>query len=58
MDIDNLLNAEAVADMLGVSTKTLSRWARTRKGPPRVKIGRKVLYRCASVSTWLVQQED
>lgn len=54
---DDFMFAAEVAERLEVSNRTLSRWALLRKGPPRVKIGRKVLYRRASFNAWLDQME-
>ncbi|MDA7423064.1 helix-turn-helix domain-containing protein [Tritonibacter multivorans] len=45
------------AKLLGVSTRTLSRWHTLRVGPARCKIGRKVLYRREAVNVWLAQNE-
>ena len=49
----DLLSASEVAVFLGVSRRTLSRWNRLRKGPPRVKVGRFMFYRQASLNEWL-----
>jgi hypothetical protein len=42
-----------LADALKISERTLWRWHRLRVGPPRVVVGRKILYRLESVSAWL-----
>lgn len=47
-----------VAHLLGVSPSTLNRWGRLRKGPPRIKIGRRSLYRRDRLRTWLIAQEE
>jgi excisionase family DNA binding protein len=52
----NMTPTEA-AKLLGVSTRTLSRWHALRVGPARCKIGRKVLYRREAVNAWLAQNE-
>lgn len=52
----NMTPTEA-AELLGVSTRTLSRWHALRVGPARCKIGRKVLYRREAVNVWLAQNE-
>ena len=46
-----------LAERLEISERTLSRWARLRKGPPRIKIGKRVLYRTAAVKDWLKNKE-
>jgi len=53
-----LLLASETADLLGVSRRTLSRWARLRKGPPRVKVGRSIYYRRAAIHDWLKSIEE
>lgn len=51
------LTPTEVAELLGVSTRTLSRWHALRMGPPRSKVGRTVLYRKAAVDDWLKANE-
>jgi excisionase family DNA binding protein len=46
-----------VAELLGVSQRTLSRWHALRVGPPRCKVGRTVLYRKPAVDAWLEKNE-
>lgn len=46
-----------LAELLGLSPSTLQRWHRQRKGPPRIKIGRRAFYRKKAVDAWLLQQE-
>lgn len=46
-----------VAQMLGISTRTLNRWHALRFGPPRCKIGRVVLYRKSAILAWLEANE-
>lgn len=47
-----------LARLLGVSPRTIDRWHAKRIGPPRVKIGKQVLYRHESVREWLMAQES
>jgi predicted site-specific integrase-resolvase len=49
---------QEVAEFLDVSTRTLSRWAREGKGPPRLKIGRRVIYKSSSLHGWLTGSEE
>lgn len=51
------LTSDEVSDWLKVSRRTLHRWARLRKGPPSMKIGRAVYYRRAAVERWLLSLE-
>ena len=51
------LSREELAEELGVAPSTLGRWATERRGPPLVKVGRRVFYRRSSVRKWLVKRE-
>jgi predicted DNA-binding transcriptional regulator AlpA len=51
-----LLDARAVARWLDVSARTLAAWRLRRQGPPYVRVGRLVRYRCADVETWILRQ--
>jgi hypothetical protein len=51
------LNEDEVCALLHVTPRTLENWYGKRLGPPRVKIGRTVLYRVASLMSWLVVHE-
>ena len=41
------------AEMMGVTDRTLLRWHRESKGPPRRYTGRSVYYRIADIEAWL-----
>jgi predicted DNA-binding transcriptional regulator AlpA len=43
---------------LGISTRTLDRMEVARTGPPKTKIGKRVLYRKDSVRSWLASNEQ
>ena len=47
-----------IAELIGVSPRTLDRWWNERRGPPRVKLGHKVLYHRPSVLDWVKAQEQ
>jgi excisionase family DNA binding protein len=51
------LTTSEVAEILGVSERTLNRWHSLRQGPPRCKIGRAVRYLADSVASWMASQE-
>lgn len=51
------LTKEQLAQQLGISPRTLARWELLRQGPPRVALGRTVLYRVESVHQWLAAKE-
>jgi DNA-binding transcriptional MerR regulator len=55
--LNDWINREELAGQLSVTTDTLARWATLGIGPPRVRIGRRVLYRRASVEKWLAEME-
>lgn len=54
----DLVPGEQIANELGISERTLLRWAQSRKGPPRIKVGRSVFYRRSSVEAWLATLEQ
>jgi predicted DNA-binding transcriptional regulator AlpA len=55
--LDGYLRREELAQQLGLSPRTIDRWEALRKGPPRVCVGRTVLYNVDSVREWLQSQE-
>ena len=57
MEVSNHLKPADVAALLGVSSRTLSRWHALRVGPARCKLGRTVLYRRTAVEAWLESNE-
>jgi hypothetical protein len=52
------ISREQLAGELGIATDTLARWEARQLGPPCTRIGRKVLYRRASVQAWISAQEQ
>ena len=52
------LDEATAAAQLGKKVQTLRKWAVQRKGPPRVKVGKRVLYREEALRAWLVAQES
>ena len=53
----DILSVEQVAALLGVDPRTLRRRHAEGMGPPRIKIGRKVVYLRASLIAWLRDRE-
>jgi hypothetical protein len=51
------LTREELAAELRRNPRTLDRWNVLGMGPPRTFVGRKILYRRASVQKWLAAQE-
>ena len=51
------LRREELARQFGLSPRTIDRWEALRKGPPRVCIGRTILYQVESVRDWLRSNE-
>lgn len=47
-----------LASQLNTSVRTLARWDVLRIGPPKVTVGRKILYRRDSVHKWLESREQ
>jgi hypothetical protein len=56
--LSEFLTREELAAELRRNKRTLDRWAVLGMGPPRTYVGRKILYRRASVQKWLVGQEQ
>jgi hypothetical protein len=46
-----------LARMLGVTPRTLFRWDERRIGPPKIKVGKRVLYDLAKIPGWLEEHE-
>jgi hypothetical protein len=55
--LSEFFTKEELAAELRRNPRTLDRWEVLGMGPPRTRVGRKVLYRRASVQKWLVAQE-
>lgn len=55
--LDDYMTREQLAVEIGLQPKTLAKWANMRKGPPLVKVGRKVFYRKDAVQAWLKSNE-
>lgn len=53
-----LVRAESLAQELGISLRTLSRWNIRRTGPPRTCIGRSVFYDIVAVREWLSSRRE
>ena len=54
----DFLTKEELAAELQRNPRTLDRWEVLGMGPPRTRVGRKVLYRRVSVQKWLASQEQ
>jgi hypothetical protein len=50
-------SAQRVASMLGISPRTLSRWAAVGNGPPKIKLGKKVMFDVVKLSDWVASRE-
>jgi hypothetical protein len=55
--LSEFLTKEQLAAELRRSPRTLDRWEVLGMGPPRTRIGRKILYRRASLHKWLTACE-
>ena len=51
------VTAGILAEMLGVTARTLCRWDAARTGPPKIKIGKLVLFNLAKLPGWLARYE-
>jgi predicted DNA-binding transcriptional regulator AlpA len=52
------LRRDELAQALGISPRTIDRWQALREGPPRVHVGRTILYNIESVRDWLRSREQ
>ena len=55
--LEGYLRPPQLAERLGVSLRTLSRWHAERTGPPRITKGRLALYRLEALHQWLEANE-
>jgi hypothetical protein len=51
------ITAERLASMLSVTERTLARWNAARIGPPKISIGKTVLYDVSKLPAWLASRE-
>lgn len=56
MEVPELMTAQQVARLLGVSTETLRKWRAKRKCLPYVRVGRHIRYRAADVAAFVEQR--
>jgi hypothetical protein len=54
--LDGYMDDDECADQLRVRTITLAKWRWQRKGPPFIKLGRKILYDRVLVKNWVAAQ--
>lgn len=54
---EGLLSASEAAALLGLSLKTLEKWRSEGKGPPVIRLGRRVAYSRRAIVQWLESQE-
>jgi hypothetical protein len=55
--LNGCISREDLANELGRSVRTLDRWHQERLGPPRIKIGKLIVYRKTAVLDWLNNNE-
>lgn len=53
-----LASEDEMAAMLQVSHETLATWRTKRRGPPHIKLGKKVFYCIADFSKWVMQEVE
>jgi predicted DNA-binding transcriptional regulator AlpA len=58
LDLDDYLRRDELATHLGGCVRTIDRWDVEGKGPPRISIGRTILYSVSSVRAWLLSKEQ
>jgi len=55
--LENYYTEKEIADFLGKSIFSLRADASRRKGAPRTKIGRRILYKKTSFEKWVLEKE-
>ncbi len=55
--LEGFISREQLAQQFGLSLRTIDRWEALHKGPPRLCVGRTVLYNVESVREWLMLRE-
>jgi predicted DNA-binding transcriptional regulator AlpA len=55
--LEGFLRREELAQQFGLSPRTIDRWEALRIGPPRISVGRTILYSIQSVQEWLISNE-
>jgi predicted DNA-binding transcriptional regulator AlpA len=56
--LEGYLTREQLAAALGKSIRTIDRWQTLRAGPPRLVLGKLILFRVESVQSWLKSLEQ
>lgn len=56
MEVPELMTAQQVARLLGISTETLRKWRAKRKCLPYVRVGRHIRYRATDVAAFVEQR--
>jgi hypothetical protein len=51
------VTADRLASIFGVTVRTLARWNASRIGPPKISIGKTVLFDLAKLPDWLATRE-
>jgi hypothetical protein len=54
---DYVTRAQLAAE-LGIHERTLIRWEAMGEAPPRTHVGRRAMYKRASVAAWLARREE
>jgi hypothetical protein len=52
------VTADRLATMLGKSPRTIGRWNAARIGPPRISVGKLILFDVIKVQDWLASLES
>jgi hypothetical protein len=52
------VTAHRLAALLDVTTRTLARWNAARIGPPKISVGKTVLYDVGKLPDWLATRES
>jgi hypothetical protein len=56
IDPHELISANEAAQLLHLEPSTLADWRCDDKGPAYIRLGKRIFYRRADISTWIGQQ--
>jgi|SRR6516162_9326880 len=55
--VASIVGVQHVASMLGISIRILSRWDAAGIGPPKIKVGKLILFDIGKLTEWLASRE-
>ena len=56
--LSDYITREDLAKELNLTTRTLDKWAWQRRGPEKVKVGKRCYYQRSAVARWIEEQRS